>query len=478
MTTYDQHAEADLAIWPSQASMVSRLRAARWPLLGTLALVLTGMAYSIEWGPLLQHSGRWDVPGDIWGTFRAAHYVGWGDIADVYSRETGLVTLPLIAVVLAPLAMLTGALGLSEDLPYPLAHPTAWLALGPVELLIGASVLFPLDALARELGIPASRRGLLTLTEAVVVWPVVAIWGHPEDTLALTFALYGLLAAQKGNWKSSGWLWGVALATQPLVILMLAVVCGIVPSKQRAGFGMRCIVPGASLVAIPLAQAWKQTSRALIDQPNYPSIDHATPWVALAPVLSRAKRTTTVKIAETFRDTKEVFTTQKVSSWSGPVVAAGPGRIIALLLCIAIGIWVHRRRPLLPELLWWSGLALGLRCVFESVMNPYYLWPPLALALVAGAYRQGWRFGWIIGLASATTLYSYHRSTPWGWYGPIVVLLLAAVLWSWPGTKEMIGRRDTWDRVNGASGRRDAGAMWGYVGGDMTTANSPPPDSA
>ena len=48
------------------------------------------------------------------------------------------------------------------------------------------------------------------------------------------------------------------------------------------------LLPAVALLAIPLAQSWANTSRALFQQPNYPSIDHPTPWLALAPVLQGA----------------------------------------------------------------------------------------------------------------------------------------------------------------------------------------------
>ena len=42
------------------------------------------------------------------------------------------------------------------------------------------------------------------------------IWGHPEDAVAVGFALYALVFALDGRWTGAGWLFGAALATQPL----------------------------------------------------------------------------------------------------------------------------------------------------------------------------------------------------------------------------------------------------------------------
>jgi hypothetical protein len=71
-----------------------------------LGLVL-GMAYTLFWGPVVRHRSVWITPPDFWATYRAAHYVGWGDLGGVYAAHAGLVTFPGILVLLAPVAMLT-----------------------------------------------------------------------------------------------------------------------------------------------------------------------------------------------------------------------------------------------------------------------------------------------------------------------------------------------------------------------------------
>ena len=404
-------------------SVAAAVRRRKWPCLAAALVVGVGMLYTLVWGLLVQHGSHWVVPGDIWGTFRAAHYVGWGDIGDVYSPQTALVSLPLVTVVLAPVAMLSGHFGLTESLPYFLPHPTAWLLLGPAELLIGASVLFPLDALAEHLGIAARRRIALCAVETVLVWPVLALWGHPEDALALTFALYGLLAALRGRWAPAGWLWGAALATQPLVVLMLPLAFALAPVRRWAGLALKSAAPAVALVLVPLVQQWHQTSKALFQQPNYPTIDHATPWIAFAPVLSPAHWGVTRHFAEVVSGGRTRFTSSVVTSRVGEIVAAGPGRLVAIALSLVIGVWVYRRRPSPQVLIWWAATGLSLRCVFESVMNPYYLWPPLVLLVLAAATTTQWRFWFVVLDAAIVSVYSYHRTGPWMYWVPMMVLL-------------------------------------------------------
>ena len=72
--------------------LAARLRRRSWPLAVTVVSLVTGMAYCLLWGPLVRHTQSWIVPWDIWGAYRSAHFVGWGDLGNVYSAGTGLVT--------------------------------------------------------------------------------------------------------------------------------------------------------------------------------------------------------------------------------------------------------------------------------------------------------------------------------------------------------------------------------------------------
>ena len=196
------------------------------------------------------------IPGDIWSTFRAAHWVGWGNLGGIYGNNTQLVTLPGIAVLLAPVAMVSGALGRSESIaPIFLSQPTSWLLLGPAILLLGSTCLLAFDAMAEELGVSGPRRIVLSVMEAVVIFQVVTLWGHPEDLLALTFSLYTLLAMFRGRWSLSGWLWGAAIVTQPLVILMFPLAFVRTPRPQRFRLCVYGALPSVSASERPAGDA-------------------------------------------------------------------------------------------------------------------------------------------------------------------------------------------------------------------------------
>ena len=274
---------------------------------------------------------------DIWGAYRSAHMIGWGALGNVYGAGTRLITFPGIPLLLSPLALITGALGMSESFPFVLAHPSAWLVLGPYEILISSSALFACDALAEHLGVPRGRRAALCLAEGAFLFNVSVCWGHPEDALALALALYALVFAFDGRWTGAGWLFGAAVATQPLVLLMLPVLLALAGRSRVTGLLARAIVPAGALLAVPLAAEFHATAHALVDQPNFPRIDHVTPWTPLAPPLG--------------------------GSGNNLAVAAGPGRILAMALAGVLGWRARRWRDRPDAVVLAVGAVLALRCV-------------------------------------------------------------------------------------------------------------------
>ncbi len=415
--------------------------ARRWmPLASIVLLVAAGLAFTFFWGPVVRHHGYWITPRDLWGTFRTAQFVGWGDIGDVYNSGAPLVAFPAISVILAPVAIIVDHFAMSVGFPFALTHPSAWYLLGPASMLIGSVVLLPLDGLAQRMGLGRRARAATLLVEVAILFPVVAMWGHPEDPLALAFALWGLQAAFEERWRATGWLFGLALVTQPLVVLVVPVVVAMLPVRQWPRFALRGALPSVVLLAIPLAQSWKATTAAIFKQPNYPTVDHPTPWLSLAPVLSKTHPALLGNFgAWTAADGQRHFTATVLHTVSGETVAAGPGRLIAIALCVGLGVYAYRRHPSPAEIVWLCSVALGLRCVFESVMDPYYLWPPLALAFVV-AGRSRWRLGATSVVAAAVTWYSYRDTGPWEWWLPVTLLLVTAVLLARPGRRPIPDR--------------------------------------
>jgi hypothetical protein len=383
-----------------------RLSRRAWPVVFTMASLVVGLAFWFGWGPAVVHRSIWITPGDIWGAYRSAHFVGWGALGGVYSAGTRVVAFPGMLLVLAPVAMITGALGMSESFPFVLAHPTAWLVLGPVEVLLGCVALFAFDALAERLGVGRRRRGVLCAVEAVALFNVTALWGHPEDALAVGLGAYALVLVIDRRWVGAGWLFGAAVATQPLVVLMLPVLLAAVGRRRCAAFAARSVLPAAALVSVPLVADFRATVRALVEQPNFPSIDHRTPWTALAP-----------RVAGHGHDL---------------AVAGGPGRVAAVALACALGLWARRWRNRPELLVWGCAMALGLRCFTESVMDPYYVWPAVAVGLVALSTGSGVRLWSGAVLAVFVTGYGDLHLSPWVWWLPVTAAIAAVLVLGLP----------------------------------------------
>lgn len=398
----------------SRASAWARWHAA--PLWATLFVVVSGMAVSLLWFPVVDHVSGWLTPGDLWGTFRDAHLIGWGGEADVYQSGTGYLSPPGFPLLLAPIAMLSGALHLTESFPLYLHRPGAWLLLGPAEFLYGAVVLFPIDALARRFGVPRARRVVVVWTSAALCVPQLLLWGHPEDLLAVAWALYGLLAAFDSRWTRSAVLLGIGVAIQPLVVLVVPLVFARLCWRLWAREAGIVALPTALLLAAPVLHTWRTTVHAIASQPTFPKIGHATPWMALSPVLHAQKIGHEVVGLPTTTAT----------------TAGGPERILALAIAVAVGAVAARVRPSEPGLVWLATLCLAVRCVFEPVMFPYYTLPALLLVVLGAGIGSRRQFIVALGAAGACLWVAGVNTPPWEYYVLVTVLLLAACLLSIP----------------------------------------------
>ena len=427
------------------------------PLLGSLFIVISGMSYSILWAPLVRHVSNWITPSDFWNTFRASQYVIWRGAGQIYNNPAAFQTFPGIAFILAPIAKLVDTLSLVSNFGAPHARPSAWLILGPVEMGIGSLLLFPLDSLTRRLSVSSRRRITLIVIETFLIWPSVALWGHPEDPLSLALGIYAMLAVVDKYWSRAGILFGLAIAVQPLIMLVVPIALALTPLRRWFLTGLEILVPSVLLLLPPLIQEWGPTTRLLLNQPNYLQFNHPTPWASLAPVYEKphlqvVRGLKQVRLPNGHFRNIEVVTTAHAQA----VLAAGPGRIVAVLAACLIGVFVKVRTPTMTRIIWLAALALSLRCVVEPVMVPYYLLPGLALALVAASDSRGTRFTLTVVASAACTATSYLRLSPWGYYLVMICPLIAVLGWSWP---HVGAPSRQWSAVSTSSGltRQDSG---------------------
>ena len=276
------------ALCPAGGGRSSRLRRRAAPIVATAVVLVTGMAFCLFWAPVVEHRAGWIAPGDIWGAYRSRPLRRLGRPGRRVRGRHGIGDLPRSA---APVG--TGGRphlarsGCRRASPTPCRIRPRGSILGPVEILISCTALFACDALAERLGVSRRGRWVLSIAEGVLVWNTSALWGHPEDALAFALALYALLGALDDRWNRAGWLFGAAVVTQPVVLLMAPVLLGLAGKERASAFVFRALSPSVFLLATPLIAEFRTTAHALVDQPNFPNIDHRTPWTSLAPPLGR-----------------------------------------------------------------------------------------------------------------------------------------------------------------------------------------------
>lgn len=373
-----------------------------FPALATIVLLAVGMVSTTWWGADLVGKHAWQLPNDLWGTLIAASRLLHLDLGGLYTQPTGLVALPGAALILVPVVAVIDAagLGLGPSGPHN-THPGAWLLAGPYEIALCAVALFAADSIAERMGVARSKRAALAAAGAVALWSVSVRWGHPEDAVAVALLLFAILALSSGRVERAAWLIGAAVAVQPLVLLALPVVLVVVAPRRLAGFLARAAAPGALLLGAAALANWTATVKAVTSQPNWPAADHITPWTSLAPHLSTG------------------------------AIAAGPARALTIALACGCALVVGRRwrrtgqmarwsPETLQELLWWVAAALALRCVFEPVMVAYYLWPVLAVALIAASSTWSRLAAAAVSASTLTFVSQASWPGPWIWWGSVV----------------------------------------------------------
>jgi hypothetical protein len=379
-----------------------RLRLRMMPFVVTAVIVITGMLHSFYWLGFAYggRSGRyWFVPNDIWGTYNVAMTISQGHYGNLYGASSGFLTTPGIALLLAPIARMGAHFNLIEYAFFtPSSHPTAWLVLGPVEMVLGGFCLFGFDALAERMGVASRKRVLLCLCEGALLWPLTALWGHPEDGVAIGFAAYAIVAVFDGKWKKAAWLVGIGIAFQPLIVLVVPLMVGRFGLRRTVPVVSRAALPAALLLAVPFINQFHLTWRAVVQQPTDVFFAHVTPWTAVAPHLP------------------------------GHYVSCGPTRLVAMLATCAIGWWTIKHRVDDPTFLWLAGLCLGLRFLAESALESYYIWPALALLVIAAAARGRRQFLPATVFAILVTCATNVNFGPWWvWWGVMVLGLMFVV---------------------------------------------------
>ncbi len=275
---------------------------------------------------------------------------------------------------------------------------------------LGTSAIVPLDGLARDLGLGQCARLAFNLFACLALAWTVALWGHPDDAMAVGLMTWALREALRGRSRRAAWLLGAGLAVQPLVVLGAFVVAAYARPRGLKGwwsFAWRVsAVPVLSLV-VPLAVEPSLTIRHVIGQPvEWGSAlldNHPTPWSSLT-LHQQVLHLAYGRVAH--------------------IAYGSESRLLAVALAACIAIWLLHRHEQHPGELapWLLAIAFSGRIAFESVVIPYYLFAPLVFALLGIAQ---WRPRWLalgVPLAAAVAYGSYERSLgEWGYFAAMVV---------------------------------------------------------
>ena len=275
------------------------------PLAGALLVgaVTAGLyfAWSLWWGPVVDHVQSWGIALDTWMPVTAAIYVSHGAYQEVYFGSSGYFALPLSAILLAPVVRLGEALGLVNGYPYPIPRPSMWWVVGPSVIAWGSvPVLYAARAVAWTAGV---RRRLWVLQVATALFVVVPclVWGHFEDSLAVAGVLLALRARMRGRDLAAALLIALAICSKQWAVLAAPFFVLSAPRGQRLRSAAVIVGLPALLAALPLAYHPYHTIRALLLQPTPRlaglHVGHASVLAALGRSSDRVARIAAVAAA-------------------------------------------------------------------------------------------------------------------------------------------------------------------------------------
>lgn len=271
-------------------------------------------------------------------------------------------------------------------------------------MLTSAVGLSGLDSLVRTLGIAPRRRITFLLAATVAIWPVLAMWMHPEDVMAVGLLAFGLSCSVRGRWAQAGWLIGAAITMQLYVILAVPVVIAYVGRRRVLPMLARLSLLPGCLAAAVLVPDFQDSWKALTQQRSFPLLNHPTPWILLAPHLP------------------------------DHTVGGGTARVVGMAVALACGVAAVRFARDPATFVWITAIALSARCLFEAVVVPYYVMPLLTIALAIGCRTSARRWFLVLVLGVLLTVTTYFYAPIWRYWLQMAVLA-GLLLWaSNPGT--------------------------------------------
>jgi len=349
-----------------------------------------------------------------WAILNAGGQSRVGGLARLYAGDGSiLVALPGFQLFLVFLVRLLGFFGASTPADKLVilhgrvgysAIGVVWPAMVSAAYSLAFATVIAVLALARRCALGGTRLALSLVAAVAALWWMSVIWGHPDDAVALGLLLTAVSLFLRQRDRGAAWLLGAGFAVQPLVLLAAPLLFALRPMRDWPRLLVRAAVPGALAVMIPLLGDPRDTWRQVVDQPTYPGVGHPTPWVSV------------------------------VAHPTAGVVYAGWPRALGVALAVAAAASIARKTrrhgavdP--SEILWMVAVCLFLRCVFESVIFPYYVVPSILLSLVVSAVRSPLRLmACVVASAVAAYTATLRMGDPVLYWALVVGCLGAAVM--------------------------------------------------
>ena len=381
------------------------------PFVATALLVAAGLLYTISW-TLFSHHG-WQSVSDLWNSAGISLSIAHGHLASVYGQGSQLDSPPGFEFLLAPFMALGHGVGFKTAAEAHGHYPFFWLVLVTFCTVLASSVLFALDAVARQWDLSETRRLALSLFAGVGVVSATVFWGHPEDCVALALVVWAALVvepdqdatgARGGGLVRAAWLLGFAVACQPLALLAVAPVLARFGWRSLMHAGWRVALPSVVVVLPELVTHGANTLHRIVDQPFLPADESSTPFTHVARSLGHG------------------------------MYGGGPLRLVATVAAVTLGWAVCRRRFDLPTVFVVMAAAFTLRVALESELLGFYFYPVVALSLVLTVRARSWTWFSLCSALSVVNLVVGNRRAHdvVAWWPPMLgttVVMLALAYW-------------------------------------------------
>ena len=312
----------------------------------TMLLAVAGSAYSLFWSALAHHG--WQSYSDLWNSAGLALSVGHGHWSAVYAPSSQLDSPPGFEYLLVPVMVVGHAHGLGTTLAEGNGFKAFGLILAAVATVMGGSVLFALDAVARSWDYSDAKRLTLCVMAGLGVVSAAVFWGHPEDCIALRVGAVGGLGRRTPADRRAG---PGRLAARDRRGLSAPGAAGGDPVVARftgaasRWWVWRLALPSAVVLLPELVASTARTLHAVVDQPYFPPGESSTPFSHLARYLGHG------------------------------MYSGGTLRLVATIIAVVLGWVACRQRHDLATVLFVMALAFTLRVVFESELLGFYFYP-------------------------------------------------------------------------------------------------------